>query len=158
MTRMEPNSQIDDATREQIIGMQLADIKTPKIASLLDIPLPTVYSIIRLYKKRGHANALPRSGRPHKLTERNKKTIILHAEEDRFASCAEIKAKAKSQASTKTIAKVLHNAGLHSRVARSMPFLKPNHISARQEWARENWTGQWKNGRELSGLTRQAWR
>ena len=72
MTRMEPNSQIDDATRERIIGMQLVDIKTPKIASLLDIPLPTVYSIIRRYKKRGHANALPRSGRPYKLTERNK--------------------------------------------------------------------------------------
>jgi transposase len=77
MPRTQPNSQLDEDTRERIIGMHLAHIKPPKIALLLAIPLSTVYSLLRRFKNRGHAKVLPRSGRPHKLTQRNKKLLFL---------------------------------------------------------------------------------
>jgi transposase len=147
MPRTQQNLQLDEDMRERIIGMHLAHTKPPEIALLLAIPLSTVYSLLRRFKNRGHAKVLPRSGRPHKLTQRNKKTIIFNVEKDRFASCAEIIANTKLQVSTKTVAKVLHNAGFHSRTARSKPFLKPNHVISRLEWAlqKSDWTmEEWK--------------
>ena len=96
------------------------------------------------WKSLGATMAQPRSGRPHKLTERDHrvlKRIAVATLTTKFQTAS------GSNVSTTTVCRALHEMGFHGRAAADKPKITMHNAKRRLEWckAHRHWTlEQWK--------------
>ena len=103
--------------------------------------------VLRNFDARGTIESPQRSGRPPKLTERDKRSVGRLLLANRRAPLAEITNQLPTTVSPRTLRKAAHEIGFHARVAARKPFLMARHIAARLEFAKQhkNWTvADWK--------------
>ncbi|CAI9533164.1 unnamed protein product, partial [Staurois parvus] len=74
--RMGRSQELSEFKRGTVIGCHLCNKSIRDISLLLNIPRSTVSGIIIKWKQLGTTATQPRSGRPHKMTER----VSVHAE------------------------------------------------------------------------------
>ena len=111
------------------------------ISKCLDIPVSTVGSIIRKWKLHHTTQALPRKGRPSKLSAQTRRRLVREATERPTITLKELQSSVAGSGvmvHQSTISRALHNTGLYGRVARKKPLLKKYHLKARLEFARKH--------------------
>ena len=74
-SRMGHNEELGDFQRGTVMGYHLSKKSSRQISALLELPRSTVSAVIVKWKCLGPTTAQPRSGRPHKLTERDRRVL-----------------------------------------------------------------------------------
>jgi transposase len=120
-----------------------------KISALLELPQSTVSAVFVKWKRLGATTAQLRSGRPHKLTEWDrrelKRVAIVYPRLQhslRVPSCLEA-----TSASTRTVRQELPENGFHGRAASHKPKITISNTMHRLKWCQacRHWTlEQWK--------------
>ena len=109
-----------DFQRGTVIGCHLSIKSGHQISAMLELPLSTVSGFIMKLKPLGETTAQPRSGRPHKFTERGRRVS-----KNRLSSVAtlttEFKTASGSNISTITVRWELHEMGFHGQAATHKP-------------------------------------
>uniref|UniRef100_A0A8C4TNQ4 Transposase Tc1-like domain-containing protein n=1 Tax=Erpetoichthys calabaricus TaxID=27687 RepID=A0A8C4TNQ4_ERPCA len=100
-----------------------------KISAALKVPMSTVASIIRKWKKFKITRTLPRSGRAL-VREVTKNPMVTLSELQRSS------VERGEPSRRTTISAVIHQSGLYGRVARRKPLLNKRHMAARLEFAK----------------------
>lgn len=124
------------ATKDQFIGAVTAGENIVQAARRYSLPDSTARDIIKKFQQTGSTENLPRSGRPQKLTDADKRQLIRTARKERRTPLAEIGNELGFDVSDTTIRHVLSSAGYHRRVARKVPYLNKRHRAARLAWAK----------------------
>src|SRR4029434_3466312 len=104
------------------------------MSKALNIPWNSVKSIIKKWKEYGTCVNLPRTGRPHKLSDRARRRLVREATKTPMTTRKELQASATEMGETlhtRTVAQVLHQSKLYGRET----HLKKTHIKYRLEFA-----------------------
>ena len=110
-----------------------------KISAALKVPLSTVASIIHKLKKFGTTRALPRAGRPSKLSDRRRRVLVREVTKNPMVTLSELQRSSVERGEPSrrtTIYAAIHQSGLYGRVARRKPLLSKRHMAARLEFAK----------------------
>src|SRR5437588_860949 len=106
----------------EIIGLWKGKHSLRDIGKILNHPKSTVYNIIDNYKKQNLTTAMPRSGRPKLLTERNIRQLTKIVKNNKNNTLDEITEELNSSlnlsVSKRTVQCTLHQEGYHERVAK----------------------------------------
>ena len=98
-----------------VIGCHLSNKSVCKISALLELPQSTVSAVIVKWKHLVARTAQPRSGRPHKLTERDRRVLKRIVCKNRLPSVATLTIKFQTASgknvSTRTVHQELHELG-----------------------------------------------
>jgi transposase len=101
----------------------------------------TVKAILVKYKNGQSLDPKPRSGRPRITTSADDRAIKYQSVKNRRLTAVDIRrnvlTKDGKHPCVRTIRNRLIEVGLNGRVAAKKPFLKPEHIAARLEWAKK---------------------
>jgi transposase len=108
-----------------IYGKKYVDTRSnksvPHISALLELPQSTVSAVIVKWKCLGATMAQPRSGRPHKLTEQDRRELKRVARKNSLSSVGtltiEFQTASGSNISTTTVCRELHEMAFHGRAA-----------------------------------------
>ncbi|CAI9611129.1 unnamed protein product [Staurois parvus] len=73
--RMNRSQKLSEFKRGTVIGCHLCNKSVREFSLLLNIPRSTVSGIITKWKQLGTTATQPRSGRPHKMTERGQRML-----------------------------------------------------------------------------------
>jgi transposase len=95
------------------------------ISAALNIPKNTVASIILKWKKFGTTKALPRAGRPAKLSNWGRRILVRPVTKNPMVTLTELHSSSVEMGKTSrrtTISAALHQSGLYGRVARWKPL------------------------------------
>src|SRR5271165_527899 len=115
----------------------LLDNKTPlvDISNQLNIPRKSISSIKKRYIEIGTVNPSPRSGRPPKLTDRNKRYLKSVVKENRGDTAREITERFNEaiirQISVSTIRRLMKQKGYKAYVTIPKPLLSWDHARRR---------------------------
>uniref|UniRef100_UPI00358F9E42 uncharacterized protein isoform X2 n=1 Tax=Myxine glutinosa TaxID=7769 RepID=UPI00358F9E42 len=124
--------ELSDFQRGTVIGCHLSNKSVRKISALLELPRSTVGAVIVKWKRHGATTAQPRSGRPHKLTERDRRVLKRVSRKNRLSTVAtlttEFQTASGSNVSTKTVRRELHEMGFHGRAAAHKPMKLPQNL------------------------------
>ncbi|XP_051553964.1 uncharacterized protein LOC127440906 [Myxocyprinus asiaticus] len=159
--------------RDRIVSRHRSGEGYRKISAALKVPMSTVASIIRKWKKFGTTRTLPRAGRPAKLSDRGRRALVREVTKNPMVTLTELQhfsAERGEPARRTIISAALHQSGLYGRVARRKPLLSKRHMTAHLEFAKRHlkdsqimrnkilWSDETKN--ELFGLNgkRHVWR
>ena len=125
-----------------IRGLRDGGMDVQKIAVKAGRSVSGVYRVLNDENANTSTEPAKPMGRPPKLTERDKRAVVLQARKNRRATLAEITNNVACTASMWTIRTALHEAEMHSRVAKLKPFLKPRHVEKRLDYAKKHasWT------------------
>ena len=114
-----------------------------------NIPQSAVSGIITKWKRLGTTAAQPRSGRPHKMTERGQRMLRRIVRRGRQLSAESVATDLQTlcglQISSRTVHRQLH--GMVSMVTASKPYFTNCNAKRRMQWckARRHWTlEQWR--------------
>lgn len=92
-----------------------------EISALLSLPRSTVSAVILKWKRGGITTALPRSGRPHKLKEKDRQVLEKVALESCLPSIKaltnEFQTASGASVSPRTVLRELHEMGFRGRVS-----------------------------------------
>ena len=130
-----------------INGLNDGGMKVKDIATKVDVPLTTVYRVIKLGYTKEPTPIVETRGRPSKFTARDRRAVVNIAKKNRRMTLAEITDVSPVKAHSNTIRLILKEANMNNKVARMKPFLMPKHIVDRMLFAKEHlgWTiDQWK--------------
>ncbi|CAI9570388.1 unnamed protein product, partial [Staurois parvus] len=117
-----------------------------EISLLLNIPQATVSGIITKWKQLGTTATQPRSGRPHKMTERGQHMLKLTMRRSRQLSAESIARDLQTscglQISTTTVHRELNIMGFHGRAAVSKPYITKCNAKLRMQCCKacRHWT------------------
>ena len=134
------------ARRNQALGLMAGGRHSlHEITNITTIPKGTIGDL----KKRGTAISLPRSGRPTKFTERDKRHIEIYVRTNsktRRTSLRHLIRDLSLNASENTVRKALRELGYDHKVAKRRPFLKKldrkrrlQYAKRHQHWTVEDW-------------------
>ncbi len=134
-----------------IISFYEAGVPERTISERTGHPKTTIHDTIMMYKKRGVLTSASRSGRPKKLTERDKrhlKSIICKERREPAQKIQESFANSTgNEVGKNTIRRALYEMGYHSRIALRKPYISESNRRFRLKWTRErrSWTiNEWK--------------
>ncbi|KAI4895915.1 hypothetical protein NFI96_019220 [Prochilodus magdalenae] len=117
--------ELSDFQRGTVIGCHLSKKSVREISAMLDLPRSTVSNVIVKWKRLGATTALPRSGRPHKLSDRDLRVLERVANENRLSPVAALTAEFQnasgSSVSTRTVRRELHGMGFRGQAAARKP-------------------------------------
>jgi transposase len=116
------------------MGCHLPNKSVRHISDLLELPLSTVSAVIVKWKTLGATTTQLRSGRPHKLTERDPR-VIKSSVLGRNKHNTEFQT-ASGNISTRTVRRELHEMGFHGRAATHKPNLTMRNAKPRLEWCK----------------------
>jgi len=135
-------SELSPYLRGVIAGRAQEGGKPTLIAKDLKVPKSTVFTTIRRDPIRNDGRSRPRSGRPHKYTERFKRSVIREVRQIPKISYAGIRAALQSEISDTTIRVILDEVGITHWRAKKRPFLTQEVAKKRYDWciARKDWT------------------
>ncbi|KAG2459808.1 TC1A transposase, partial [Polypterus senegalus] len=107
-----------------------------KISSALKVPMSTVASIIRKWKKFETTRTLPGSGWPSKL----RMALVREVTKNLMVTLSELQRSSveRELSRSTTISAAIHQSDLYGRVARRKPLLSKRHMAARLEFAKRH--------------------
>lgn len=133
-------SEIPSTIREKIIFLHESGKSYREIGRNVKLGFSTVRYIIKRFLETGKTENKQRSGRPKKLTVRERQTVIRDAQKNPFASAQSISAQVATSfgkiVHPQTIRNVLHSANIHGRAARKKPFISEKNRLKRLEFAK----------------------
>lgn len=134
-------SEYDSPFRNRVVGAIKGGRKIREAAALFKVPPSTAHLWWSHFKNRGTTHALPRSGRPRKLTERGRRMLVATAIKHRRLTLRVLGKTTTPQVSGSTARRVLADAGYYRRVAQRKPYLDRVHKKLRLSWAqkRKHW-------------------
>ncbi|MPV02323.1 IS630 family transposase [Escherichia coli] len=127
--------------RDRIVSRHRSGEGYRKISAALKVPMSTVASIIRKWKKFGTTRTLPRVGRPARLSDRGRRALVREVTRNPMVTLTELQRcsmKRGEPSRRTTISAALHKSGLFGRVARRKPLLSKKHMTARLEFAKKH--------------------
>ncbi|MBW0530837.1 hypothetical protein O181_070552 [Austropuccinia psidii MF-1] len=145
---------LDVETRGRLVGMRQAGLSFRAIAEWNNLPLTTVYNTFQKYEQIGTVTTQQKSGRPTKLTERDRRQLSRIITRCRRLTVAQVTSLMTSHVSNRTIQREIHKLGKHSRIAPKKPYLRPQDFQRRlafaqahrhwtiNEWAKVIWTDE----------------
>ena len=107
--------------RHRIVSRHRSREGYQNIYAELKVPKNTVASIILKWKKLGTTNTLPRAGRPAKLTNEGRRTLVREVTKNPMVTLTELQSSSVEMGKRSrktTISAALHQSGLYGRVAR----------------------------------------
>uniref|UniRef100_A0AAQ4NUB9 Transposase Tc1-like domain-containing protein n=1 Tax=Gasterosteus aculeatus aculeatus TaxID=481459 RepID=A0AAQ4NUB9_GASAC len=122
--------------RDRIVSRHRSGEGYRKISAALKVPMSTVASIIRKWKKFGTTRTLPRVGHPAKLSDRGRRALVRDVTRNPMVTLTELQRcsmKRGEHSRRTTISAAFHTSGLFGRVARRKPLLSKKHMTARPE-------------------------
>jgi transposase len=140
--------------KAMIVGMRLAGLRYRQIADIMGLPISTIGRIIDKYHKEGTVVTSPRTGRPRKLSQRDKRSLARTLVQDRRVPLAVVAEQLPVVVCRRTLQNAVHELGFSNRVAVKKPLLAERHIAHRlkiarehrhwgyDEWARVMWTDE----------------
>lgn len=127
---------------EVIISLYLSGLKHSDIARRLEIPRPTISSIIDRYRKRGNVENIRRKGKHAKLSDRDSRKLLRLVKENRKRKLSDITAlfneNRDSIVSKRTVQRSLYKQGYFRRVVRKRIRIREANRKARLSWCRGN--------------------
>ena len=108
--------------------------------------MPTVSAVIVKWKHLRETTAQPQSGRPHELTERDRRVLKCVARKNRLSSLQHSLPSHKlplgSNVGSITVRWELHEMGFHGRAAAHKPKITMRNAKRRLEWCKAclHWT------------------
>lgn len=149
--KMVKKKELTDFDRGKIIGFHEAGDSERMISNKTGFGKTTIHNIIVKYHKTGAISVTPRSGRPLKLTERDKRHLKVIITKNRRESVDKINKifleSTGNDVCKRTIKKTLYEMGYNSRTALRKPNVSERNRIIRLKWARErrSWTmNEWK--------------
>lgn len=128
--------------KEVIVSLYLSGLKHSDIARRLEIPRPTISSIIDRYRKRGSVENNRRKGKHAKLSDRDSRKLLRLVKENRKRTLSDITAlfneNRGSIVSKRTVQRSLYKQGYFRRVVRKRIRIREANIKARLSWCRGN--------------------
>ena len=123
------------------MGGEALGHKSSEIAKALDFPKTTVEYTINQHFQRNNGVSKSRSGRPHKLSDRDRRYIIRLARHNPRFTYAQLIFEAEVTISRKTVYRILKEYGLTNWLAKKRPLLTPPVAKKRWDWclARRDW-------------------
>jgi transposase len=129
-----------------IVKLLESGLSAAQVAEKFKIPVRTVYYIQSVYRLRGTIETAPRTGRPPKFSERDKRELLNAVKQNRRSTLAEITETLSISVSSRTVRRTLKTEGIMNRIAVKKPFLNMQHREKRlvfakkyQNWASEDW-------------------
>ncbi len=127
--------------RDRIVSRHRSGEGYRNISAALKVPMSTVASIIRKWKKFGTTRTLPRAGHQAKLSDRGRRALVREVTKNPMVTLTELQRFSVERGETSrrtTISAALHQSGLYGRVARRKPLLSKRHMTARLEFAKRH--------------------
>ncbi|KAI4889350.1 hypothetical protein NFI96_010278 [Prochilodus magdalenae] len=127
--------------RDKIVSRHKSGEGYRKISAALKVPMSTVASIIRKWKKFETTRTLPRAGRPSKLSDRGRRALVREVTKNPMVTLSELQRSSVERGEPcrrTTISAAIHQSGLYGRVARRKPLLSKRHKAARLEFAKRH--------------------
>ena len=121
-----------------IHGMKQAGLSPAQIARETGKSPSTIYSVLQRIKQSGSVELAPRSGRPPKLSERDKRSLGRTLVNCRRDKLAEITNSMATKVSNRTVRKAANELGFSARVAAKKPFLTKKHKANRLAFAKQH--------------------
>ena len=114
------------------------------VSLITGCPWSTIKSFLQRATERGHIENLPRSGRPKKLTKRERRHIWRTIKRNRKLIREQLRDECAPDVSLVTIDRYLRKNGMMKWLAKRRPKLTPERAAKRLKWAkeRENWTAE----------------
>uniref|UniRef100_A0A8C4TE12 Transposase Tc1-like domain-containing protein n=1 Tax=Erpetoichthys calabaricus TaxID=27687 RepID=A0A8C4TE12_ERPCA len=106
-----------------------------KISAALKVPMSTVASIIRKWKKFETTRTLTRASRPSKLSDRGRRALVREVTKNPMVTLSELQRSSVERGEPSrrtTISAAIHQSGLYGRVARRKPLLSKRHTAIHQ--------------------------
>lgn len=128
--------------KEVIVSLNLSGLKHSDIARRLEIPRPTISSIIDRYRKRGSVENNRRKGKHATVSDRDSRKLLRLVKENRKRKLSDITAlfneNRYSIVSKRTVQRSLYKQGYFRRVVRKRIRIREANIKARLSWCRGN--------------------
>ncbi|KAG2466903.1 TCB1 transposase, partial [Polypterus senegalus] len=127
--------------QDRIVSMHKSGVGYRKISAALKVPMSTVASIIRKWKKFETTRTLPRAGWPSKLSDRGRRALVREVTKNPMVTLSELQRSSVERGEPSrrtTISAVIHKSGLYDRVARRKPLLSKRHMAARLKLAKRH--------------------
>ncbi|KAG2468538.1 TCB1 transposase, partial [Polypterus senegalus] len=112
-----------------------------KMSAALMVPMSTVASIIRKWKKFETTRNLPRAGWPSKLSDRGRRALVREVTKNPMVTLSELQRSSmeRGEPSRRTsISAAIHQPGLYGRVARQRPLVSKRHMAAHLEFTKRH--------------------
>ena len=118
-----------------------------EIGRSLNLSRTTVQYTIKKHSHRHQDESNPRSGRPSKLSDRDRRYIIRLARVNPRITYEHLRSEAEVQCSRSTLYRVLKVYGLTNWLAKKRPLLSEEVAKKRLDWCltHREWTDQWFN-------------
>ena len=107
------------------------------ISRVFKVPKNTVSSIIRKWKEYGTTQTLPRAGRPTKLSNRARRTLVREVTKNPMTELQSSSVEMGEPAGRTTVSAALHKSTLYGRVAIRKSLLRERHMAAHLEFAKK---------------------
>ena len=130
---------IDFDLRDRIVSRHRSGEGYQNFSATLKVPKNTVASIILKWKKFGTTKTLPRAGRPAKLSNRGRRSLVREVTKNPIVTLTELQSSSVEMGEPSrmtTISAVLHQSGLYDRVARLKTLLSKRRMTDRLEFAK----------------------
>lgn len=117
------NTESNSFERGLIFGAAALGHGPTEIGEYLNVPTNTVKTTLQRRSNLDNGVSKPRSGRPNKVSERDKRRIIRIARSDPKITYAQLALEARVQCSRNTLYRTLEEYGLTNWVAKKRPLL-----------------------------------
>ncbi|KAG2459621.1 TCB1 transposase, partial [Polypterus senegalus] len=127
--------------RDRIVSRHKSGEGYRKISAALKVPMSTVASVIRKWKKFKTTRTLHRAGRPSKLEDRGRRALDREVAKNPMVTLSELQRSSVERGEPSrrtTISAAIHLSGLYGRVAKRKPLLSKRHMAARLEFAKRH--------------------
>ncbi|KAG2455932.1 TCB1 transposase, partial [Polypterus senegalus] len=112
-----------------------------KISAALKVPMSTLASIIRKWKKFETTRTLPRAGQPSKLSDQGRRALVREVTKNPMVTLSELQRSSveRGEPSRRTnISAAINQSGLYGRVARRKALLSKRHMAACLEFTKKH--------------------
>lgn len=152
LLKMSTREETSEAERKFIVKLRKQGNTFSKIAIAVNRPVSTIKKIYKKFNDTGNVKNLPRSGRPTKLSEATKRSIVRTVKKNPCLSAVKIaetlSINNNETVSASSVRRALYSGGLHGRVPRKKPFISKVNKKRRLDFAnnhKKQDTSYWKN-------------
>ena len=112
-------------TRERIVEELLLGATQRELARKYKVSRSAIENIEKKQREGYEVKDKQRSGRPTKLNQRDKRKIVIESKRNPFATASEVcsEARVADKLTTRTVSRVLRNAGLPGCISKKKPAL-----------------------------------
>ncbi|KAG2466638.1 TCB1 transposase, partial [Polypterus senegalus] len=127
--------------RDRIVSRHKSGEGYRTTSAALKVPMSTLASIIRKWKKFKTPRTLPRAGRPSKLSDQGRRALVREVTKNPMVTLSELQRSSAERGEPSrrtTISAAIYQSGLYGRVARRKPLLSKRHMAAHLEFAKRH--------------------